>query len=587
MRSGRTAALAMLIFTVLLPWGNALAQPAPAAGEGAGDRWSEAKSRFVKGKTLYNAGALSAALAEFKASRELYPTESATRFAAICLERLHRFDEALDLFEAALRDFSDTLDAKTKDALQRRVVELRGLVGTVDIQGAEAGAAITVDGQSRGEFPLLEPLRLAAGSHGVRVYKEGFEPFEARVEVAGGQTARVSATLRRLRQTGTLQVAEVRGRELEVVVDGARVGKTSAAPLSLPLAPGRHVVLLRGEGRLGTVPANVTVRVNEVEQLRLEAEVLDATLRVAPLPVDARVSIDAVELGRGLWEGQVRAGQHTVEVTAEGFLPERREVSLRRDERKALTVPLSRDPRSPFWRKPPPPPHFLVELSTAALFVPDFQGDIAGNCPGECRRGAGVGRYGVLRGGYEQSSGFSFGVAIGALSATQKISGRSTSLNIVSEPPKEVDVDVDDVLRLGGLFLGGWLGYTLDAGLPIRFRLGAGGLFGSMSDARRGDFTARDQVRREVGTIVQIQPARFVFVTPEVRVGLPLGRHVELNVGLELPAHVAVSLPKWSDEKDVSGVNAGPDGYGWFNGDALVGGVFFSVAPTVGARFDF
>ena len=87
---------------------------------------------------------------------------------------------------------------------------------------------------------------------------------------------------------GTLQITEARGRALTVIVDGLDVGKTSAAPLALPLAPGKHVVLLRGEGNLGTAPASVTVRVNEVAPLRLEAEVLDASLRIAPVPLDAQ-----------------------------------------------------------------------------------------------------------------------------------------------------------------------------------------------------------------------------------------------------------------------------------------------------------
>jgi hypothetical protein len=68
-----------------------------------------------------------------------------------------------------------------------------------------------------------------------------------------------------------------------------------------------------------------------------------------------------------------------------------------------------------------------------------------------------------------------------------------------------------------------------------------------------------------------------------VRVGLPLGRHVELNVGLELPMLFAVSRPRWSD---TDGVHAGRDGYGWFNADALLSGVLVTVAPTVGVRFD-
>ncbi|WP_437592396.1 PEGA domain-containing protein [Sorangium sp. So ce1000] len=593
MRASRAAALKMLVVPALLSWGIALAQPAPPAGESAEDRKSEAEARFYKGRKLYDERAFSAALAEFQASRALYPGESATIGAAICLKRLHRFDEALDLFEATLRDFSGTMEATTKSVVQRQVVELRGLVGTLDIDGAEPGAAISVDGQSRGEFPLLVPLRVAAGSHSVRVYKEGFEPFEVRIEVAGGQTARVAARLRRLSQTGTLQVTEVRGRELEVVVDDIGIGKTSAAPLSLPLAPGRHVVLLRGNGCLRTAPTNVTVRLNEVARLRLQAEVLKATLRIAPEPVDARVSIDAVELGQGPWEGMVCAGKHTVEVAAEGFLPETRDVSLRRGEREVLSMPLSSDPRSPLWRNLPS--LHIVEMSTAALLVPSFGGDVAGTCQQACSSGIGVGGYGVLRGELGRSFGLSFGVSIGALSAMQKISNRSTSLNIVGDPSKPVGSPtaradskdagaVADVLQLRGLFLGAWVGYAIDVGLPIHLRLGAGGLFGSVSDARRGKFTASNGGRFGIGTHVQTQPARSVFVTPEVRVGLPLGRYVELNAGLEVPVLFAVSRPRWSDAE---AVYAGPDGLGWFDADALVGGVLVTLAPTVGARFRF
>ncbi|MGK3983400.1 PEGA domain-containing protein [Sorangium sp. So ce136] len=597
----RARAIAVLLAVSFVSPGVALAQPEPLAGASAPpeDKKGEAAARFFKGRKLYQEGAFSAALAEFRASRELYPNEGATIGAAESLKRLQRFDEALDLFEVVLRDFSETLEAPRRDAIQREVIALRGLVGTVEIEQAEPGATITVDGQRRGDFPLLAPLRVAAGSHGVRVYKEGFEPFETRVEVAGGQTARVAARLVRLKQVGTLRVVEARGRELSVVVDGVEVGKTSGAPLSVPLAPGAHVVLLRGAGRLGTAPVRVSLRVDEVALVRLEAEELDAALRIAPVPVDALVSLDGVSLGRGSWAGQVHAGKHTVEVTAEGFLPATQAIALARDGREVLSVELERDPGSPFWRKPPPPPRFLVELGTAMLIVPSFGGDVAGTCGTGCSAGVGAGSYGVLRGGYQLSSGIGFGASIGALSVTQAMRGRRTSLSLVGDPAaqtaSEMDAagagdttvagQVDDVLRLRGLFLGAWVGYALDVGLPIHFRLGAGGVFGSMSDARRGSFDARTAGAEaySVGTIVGTQAARFVFVTPEVRVGWSLSEHVQVNAGLEVPVLFAVPRPAW---READGIHAGPDGYGWFSAETLVGGVVVGVAPTVGARFE-
>src|SRR5262249_57695196 len=91
----------------------------------------------------------------------------------------------------------------------------------------------------------------SAGTHLVRIFKEGFEPFETRVDVAGGQTAKVTAKLRVLKDSGRLKVTERGGRAIDVVVDNVVVGKT---PWEGLLGVGNHTVVLRGEGKLGTQP---------------------------------------------------------------------------------------------------------------------------------------------------------------------------------------------------------------------------------------------------------------------------------------------------------------------------------------------
>lgn len=77
------------------------------------------------------------------------------------------------------------MPADVKDAAQREIVKLQSLVGTIEISGAEPGAVLTIDRQSRGKFPPLGPVRVVAGHHTLRVYKEGFEPFERGLDVAG------------------------------------------------------------------------------------------------------------------------------------------------------------------------------------------------------------------------------------------------------------------------------------------------------------------------------------------------------------------------------------------------------------------
>src|SRR5262245_56219686 len=175
---------------------SAAASAAPAA---SAEAEAEAKEHFDKGRKLLVDGAFAAALAEFLESRRLFPSRAATTSAAVCLRKLERYDEALALMEAVLRDFRD-LPEEVKTAAQKQILELRDLVGTIEISGAEPGASIIVNGQVKGEFPLLAPLRVPAGSHLVRIYKEGFETLSVRVDVAGQGTATVPARMKRLVQ---------------------------------------------------------------------------------------------------------------------------------------------------------------------------------------------------------------------------------------------------------------------------------------------------------------------------------------------------------------------------------------------------
>jgi hypothetical protein len=557
--------------------------PAPTPAEASpADAKAEARAHFEKARALAGSGVWPAALAEFLASRRLYATWGNTLGAASSLQKLERFDEALDLFEILLKDFADALSSDVRAAAQREVVGLRGLVGTIEVEGAEIGAAIAVDGRARGDYPTVGTLRVAAGSHLVRVYKEGFEPFETGVDVAGRALVRVPVRLRALAASGRLRVAEQGGAALEVIIDGDRVGKT---PWEGLLAVGEHVVVLRGEGDMGTQPVSVPVRRGETAPLTLAAEELAAPVRVEPVPVNAGVAVDSVVVGRGIWEGRLRAGRHKIEVAAAGFVTDAREVTLERGKRAVVTVALSRDSSSPFWREPPRPSHGVLEVSVAAAVVPSFGGDLAGGCAGACSAPPGAGFLGVLRGGWELGSGFGFGLSAGFLTARQTASGRAAQLAPVGL--KKVDTGtVDDTiaLRYGGL-AGAWAGFSFGSRFPVHLRLGAGALLASVTDTRTGAFKSQiDQQRFNVGPISDGGFVPFVYAAPEVRVGLRLGKHVELSLGVEALVLVAPSPTAWNAKREI---NAGSDGIGTFPADRLIGRGIFVVSPGVGARYDF
>jgi hypothetical protein len=579
--------MAVLVTTAAGQVSGAPPEEAPPSPDAARD---EAVAHFMKGLSLFDSGVYAAALAEFLEARRIYPLRNASLQAGFCLEKLGRFDEALDQFEAVLRDFGETMPADVKVIAQRKVVEMRGLVGTLEIEGAEPGSALVIDGRDRGEFPALAPLRVAAGSHLVRVFKEGFEPFETRVEVAGGQLARVRVILRALTSSGRLRVEEQGGRSLAVVIDGSEVGK---APWEGRLAVGEHVVLLRGEGDLGTQPVSVAVELNKPTLLTLVAEELASRLRIEPVPVNASVAIDAVVVGRGVWEGKLRAGEHAIEVAAPGFVPELVRVALKRGEREVVRAALRRDETSPFWREPPRPPRFVVESSVSVALAPTLGGDVAGTCVQDCERALGAGGVSVLHGGYELGFGLGFGVSIGHLAVVQSMTGRRTSVNPVdlgTPPVFPAGTGVgtaDDRLALRGVLAGGWLGYSLAERIALlHFRLGAGALIGDILNERTGRFLGSSGARYDLGPVAERHDARFLYLTPEVRWGLRLSRRVEVNIGVAVPVLIALTTPRW-DAEQVHYVRAGEDGFATFAADALVSPVVLMIAPGLGARYDF
>ncbi len=351
------------------PPASAAVTPAPDDQDSLA-RQAEARARFEAGLVHFQKEEWDAALTELIRSRKAMPTRAATKYAATCLQELRRFDEALDLFEEVLA--FPNLAAKDLKFAQDGIATLQPRVGTLVIKGGEPGASIVVDGRYRGTLPLPGPLRVTTGSHEIGAFKEGLDPFGATTEVAAKQSA--VAQLHSLSTGGRLKVSEQRSRVLDVVIDGALVGKT---PWEGPLAVGDHLVTLRGnvsldagpecapadpasaagkrsaprgQVELGTQPVSVPIRLQDVTKLSLLAEELDTTLRIEPMPGGASIAIDSVVVGRGAWEGRLRVGEHKLEVLADGFLPETQRVRLERGKRLVIPVELRRDRNTPAWR---------------------------------------------------------------------------------------------------------------------------------------------------------------------------------------------------------------------------------------------
>jgi hypothetical protein len=595
MRLRHTPSL-LLIAVHLLAALPAQAQPSPSASPTSPSasptspsastetKRNEARVLFESGIAHFDRGEWSAALADFLRSREILPTRSATKNAAVCLRREGRFDEALEMYEALLREFAD-LSAADRTFAEKEIEQLRALVGSLEIAGAEPGASIVVDGRARGTYPPPAPLRVPAGSHVVRVYKEGFAPFERRVDVASRQTVLVEAKLQALTQAGRLSVTESSGAALDVVVDNVVVGKS---PWEGTVAAGAHTVVLRGEDDLGTQPATTSVKVSQLTTLALAAEPLTSSLRVMPVPAGGTVSIDAVVVGQGVWEGKLREGAHRVEVAAEGFLPARQDVRLAKKERSAITVTLDRDLSSPLWRRAS---RVFLGADAGMVLGLRYGGDVRDACSGACSADVPLGLAITARGGYEFASGVTLGLDVGYLVVAAGVSARPAEVLPRGLAPNRGAAD--ETLGLRGVRFGPSAGFRFGDDLPITIRFGAGAFIGSAVDARRGRFTTSGGTPYEVDLSESVAAA-YIYLAPEARIAKRLGRsgfasHVEVGAGVAVLALVALDQPTWSNEQTVLAAPAGQqgDGVGTFAKESLAGSFILGVVPSLDARYAF
>jgi len=525
---------------------------------------------------LFDKKVWDAALVEFLSSREAYATRSNTQNAAICLRNLNRFDEALDMFEALGKEFPN-LGPADRAAVDKEIAELVGLVGNIDIRTEERGAAITIDGRERGTTPSA-PLRVAAGTHVMRVYKDGFSPVEKRVEVAGKQTLVVDARLEPLAQSGRLSISEDGGRGgSEVLVDNVVVGKT---PWQGLVAIGDHVVFLRGEGNLGTQPAAASVRINQVTPIVLLLEPLESSLRVEPAPSGASVAVDGVVVGSGLWDGRLRKGRHTIEIAQSGFLPQKREIDLAAGRSERLAVQLERDPDSPLWQEKKKP-HIFVEVAPSFPLALALGGEVADAGSASFPLGF-VGRGHV---GYELPTGVGFALDAGYLHLARNVDDRETVIRPVGKP--EARGTASDKISLKGLVVGGSAQLHRSAfgeKIPLLLRLGVGAFIANANDRRSGDFAPAGGNPVAVATTRTSADLAYLYVAPEARVGYRIADRVEISFGVEVMIMVGLSNARWDT---ANGVVLGNQGLAGYDNQTLVGSTLFLVNPGLAARFDF
>ncbi len=480
MRVPRLLALALGVCLALIAV-PALAQaPGAAASEADAAALATAKERFREGVALIQAGDVEAALDRFLRSRAAFASSKNTLNAALCLDRLGRYDEALEMYEEVAARFQAELGPDDTTALGPAMGALRGKVGSIEV-GANVDGTVVVDGKPRGKLPLTRPLRVLPGSHRIRILKDGYATAERVVEVRLGATAKLDMTLKPLAAAGQLRVEDPENVGSEVFIDRVSVG---VSPWEGTLGPGRHVVWTRAQDK-GSAPVEAVVVQGQTAVVKVRSGVLGPTARVEVLPSSAELSVDGTRLGAGTWEGRLPLGSHSAAALEPGYRSQSLRFEVVAAKPSTVSLRLVVDPDHPRW--PKAAGRMWLGVWSGGAYGRSLNGGAESACPAACSGKTRVlAAAAALRGGFRFTFGLSLELEAGYTVMHSNFSRKltETSSSVVSGSEFTVRYSLSDSIEIAGPFAAAGVSqsFSLSQRLALLGRVSAGALFASSSD---------------------------------------------------------------------------------------------------------
>lgn len=542
-----------------------------------------ARAKFLHGVQLVNQGNdPAAALAEFAESYRLLPTFVAGLNVAVCLRELGRNAEALDQLDALVSRF-ERLPAEQRASLDNQRARLLERVGELEVRASEPGTSIVLDGTQRGESPLAKPLRLDIGVHMLRLSRDGFQTTEQLVTITPGRKHVIEARLAKLSGVGTLAIEETGGGSLDVLLDGAIVGRT---PWRGSVSVGLHSVRLRDLDS-GTAPISVDIQLKQNVSLSLRAVRLDAAASIEPTPAGSAVYIDGVFAGNGSWTGALPAGPHRFDVVAPGYRAFHTEVTLRSGARQRIVASLPLESS----RQDARPLGLYVEPSLGLLFARSLRGstDAACDCFGRSRP------FGFLasgRVGYDVYRRVAVELAGGYLQLAES-ADRHVALGSDAGGVGFHSDDLQDKVSLAGPYAVLSVAARFFSKLPVITRVGAGAALLSADTSTTG--TARGQLRTvgepdqpASGTLAIDEPSRRLL-TPFVSTEIRLGGYLTPRISLSFGVSATLFLPPAIERKGRRGLASGSQSLdiGPLRlADEPLARPFVALSPSVAGRYE-
>ena len=253
----RSGSRALLVAALIASLGaGQLYLPSIASAEGIDSLTEADRQRMLnllqRGNEDFDRGAYPEALLSYETALKIAELASIHYRRGLCLEKLERYQEAVDAYKRFLQ-----LDPSAREAGRVRadITRLEGIVtrqatGRLSVNTVPAGADVRIDdpnGPVLGSTPLLE-VAVSPGDHTLFIDREGYQQKVERVDVRAGLAVVVSYSLEEIvANEGTVKVNSTpRGAVVRVGGEkGREIGKT---PLSVTVGAGNVELYIAAEG---------------------------------------------------------------------------------------------------------------------------------------------------------------------------------------------------------------------------------------------------------------------------------------------------------------------------------------------------
>ena len=172
--------ITLVLATLAIP-----AVPIAARADTTANARAEAKKHFDRALELNEDGQVAEAVIELKRCYELSPHHTVLYDLGQAYIVLAKPVEAVAALQRYLEEGGKAIKPARRTEVGQEIARQKTRIATLEIRGLPDGAVVTIDGDDVGKAPLAAPVRVGVGKHVVAATAAGYEPGEAKIEVAG------------------------------------------------------------------------------------------------------------------------------------------------------------------------------------------------------------------------------------------------------------------------------------------------------------------------------------------------------------------------------------------------------------------